>query len=159
MSSLYDELLILNSETDYKTYYINEYCNKENYTHDGLRVKFRPERFEHAFYESKSRKKKDKSIFSWDRATRMNWIKKALNDRSLTIYAGWDSSKKRYDHTRRVCLVTPDGYVIVLRLAGPNTAIFVTAYVIDDPEVEAKIKSSPIIWNPQTEKVDINEKR
>ncbi|MEK6452633.1 hypothetical protein [Caldifermentibacillus hisashii] len=148
MTKLYDELLVLGSEAEYKSYYIREYCNQEIYTHDGIRVKFRPERFEHAFFESKSRKRSDKSIFSWKRAERISWIKKVLTDKELTIYAGWDKKRKKYDHSRRVCLVTPDGYVVVVRYQNPHTAIFVTAFVIDDPIVENRIKSSPVVWTP-----------
>lgn len=155
MNNYYSELLILSSEAEYKNYYIREYCNKELYTHDGLRVKFRPERFEHAFYKSRSRRRKDKSIFSWERAERMNWIKDVLMDKSITIYAGWDSKKKRYDATRRVCLVTSDDYMVILRFTKPGKELqFVTAYLIDDQNVKNKVMGSPIVWNPQIENVD-----
>ncbi|QPA31640.1 hypothetical protein [Thermaerobacillus caldiproteolyticus] len=147
VNTLYSDLLILDSEADYKQYYIEEYCNKDIYTHDGIKVKFPPNQFEHSFFESANRRQKDKSIFSRERAERLSWIKKVLNDPSLQLYAGWDSKKRRYDHTRRVCLVTPDRYVVILRMINPRLASFVTAYVIDNDDNLAKIKASPI-WNP-----------
>jgi hypothetical protein len=153
-SVLYSELLFLKTENEYKNHYIEEYCNKVIHTHDGIEVKFRPEKFSHAFFKNASRKNKDKSIFSMERAQRINWIKKVLQDEELHIYAGWDSSKKKYDHTRRVCLVTNDGYVVVLRMAKPSLGIFVTAYLIDDDEVKRKIESSPIVWTPKVKSID-----
>ncbi|GAB6179936.1 hypothetical protein JCM14036_12550 [Desulfotomaculum defluvii] len=148
---MYAPLIELANEEEYRQYYKEKYCREGVFTHDGLLVRFRPDQFGHAFFVSQDRRISDKSIFSKDRALRIGWIKKALADPSLIMYAGWDSKKKRYDHTRRVCLVTPDSYVIVLRLASDKVAIFVTAYIIDDPVVEDKIKSGPL-WN----KVDKN---
>lgn len=59
------QLLNLTTIEEYKDYFIKKYCNQEIYTHDKLRVKFYPDQFEHAFYESENRKKRDKSIFSY----------------------------------------------------------------------------------------------
>lgn len=143
-TGLYAELIILDTEAEYRDYYKIEYCDKQITTHDGMVVTFRPEDFDHAFFKNASRRRKDKSIFATERAQRMSWIKKVLQDKNLTLYAGWDSKRKRYDHTRRVCLVTDDGYVVVLRIVNATKAVFNTAYLIDDPEVERKIKSSPV---------------
>lgn len=144
MAMMYHTLLKMNNEMDYKNYYINNYCSCEIYTHYGLKVNFKNSDFEHAFYSSKSRRLKDKSLFSRERAERIAWIKKALQDKNLTLYDGWDSTKKRYDPRRRVSLVTPDGYVVVIRLIKPNEGRFVTAYVIDSPRVLSKIQGGPI---------------
>ncbi|KMN54687.1 hypothetical protein KUV96_01910 [Bacillus velezensis] len=146
---LYSELLVLGGgESEYRQIYIDEYCKEPIVSCDGYIVKFPIHQFAHAFFKNKSRRAKDKLLFSEERAWRILWIKKVLQDNSLTYYAGWDSSKKRYDHTRRVTLVTPDGYVVVIRITNNKTkdASFVTAYLIDDPKVEKKIKASPI-WN------------
>lgn len=140
----YGSLTVLATEVEYRQFFNEEYCSKVILTHDGIEVKFRPEHFDHAFFKNASRHARDKSIFSRERAERITWIKQALLDKSLTLYAGWDSRKKRYDHTRRVCLVTPNGYVVVLRITSKSTAVFNTAYLIDDPDVESKIKGSPI---------------
>ncbi|WP_078379174.1 hypothetical protein [Sutcliffiella halmapala] len=144
--SLYSELLILGGESDYRGIYHKEYCNVDIYTHDGFKVSFPPNQFDHAFFKNQSRRKKDKSIFCADRSKRILWIKKVLSDASLTYYAGWDSKKRKYDQDRRVTLITPDNYVVVLRIKSRQamTASFVTAYLIDDPDVERKIKSSPL---------------
>lgn len=144
MAMMYHTLLKMNNETDYKNYYINNYCNCGIYTHYGLRVNFKDSDFEHAFYASQSRREKDKSLFSRERAERIEWIKKALQDKNLTLYDGWDSKKKRYDPRRRVSLVTPDGYVVVIRLTKPNEGRFVTAFVIDNPDVLSKIQGGQI---------------
>lgn len=140
---MYSDLLNLDSQSDYEELYKLNYCQREIRTHDGHLVKFRPEEFNHAFFCNADRRTGDKSIFSTDRAKRIMWIEKVLKDPSLCIYAGWDSKKKRYDHSRRVTLVTSDGYVVVLRV-GKGCLIFVTAYIIDDPKVKTLIMSSPI---------------
>ncbi len=140
---MYSELLNLDSQLDYEELYKLHYCQREIRTHDGYLVKFRPETFNHAFFSNADRRNRDKSLFSIDRAQRILWIEKALNDPNLNVYAGWDSKNKRYDHSRRVTLITSDGYVVVLRV-GNDCFIFVTAYVIDDQKVQTKIQSSPI---------------
>jgi len=144
--SAYRDLLILPSVADYKKVYENEYCNKEIYTHDGVLVKFYPERFEHAFYKSANRKQGDKSLFSLERAQRMLWIREVLLDDSLPVYCGYDKKRKIYDFSRRVSLVTPDDYVVVIMLNNkrPYEASFVTAFLCDSPQVVSKIKNSPL---------------
>jgi hypothetical protein len=140
----YSQFLLLGDESAYRQLYVDEYCNKEIKTHEGIRVMFPRHQFDHAFFKSSSRRAQDKSIFCMERAKRILWIKKALLDPALGLYAGWDSKRKVYDQSRRVCLVTPDSYAIVLRITGNLRSSFVTAYLIDDPSVETKIKSSPV---------------
>lgn len=147
MTNIYEEFLILESVADYKRVYDEEYCQQFIYTHDGICVRFYPETFEHAFYSSEDRKKGDKSIFSNERAKRILWIRKALLDTNLSLYEGWIKAKKQYDSSRRVCLVTPENYVIVIQLNNKNVnrAKFITAYLCDDEVIANKIKSSPHI--------------
>lgn len=57
----------------------------------------------------------------------------------MPLYAGWDSKRKRYNHTRRVYLVTDDGYVVVLRIVNATKAVFNTAYLINNPEGGGKL--------------------
>ncbi|MER3125624.1 hypothetical protein ABQG68_09430 [Bacillus pumilus] len=133
-------------EQVYKKIYIEEYCSQKIISYDGYLINFPLSVFEHAFFKSTSRRSQDKAIFCYERAERILWIKKALQDDNLNYYAGWDSKKKRYDHSRRVTLVTPDNYVVVLRITDKlnKRATFVTAYVIDTPNNVQKIKASPI---------------
>lgn len=65
-------LLKLNSKEEYRNYFIKKYCNNEIYTFSGIKVKFYEDQFEHAFYESANHKKRDKSIFSYERAEKNN---------------------------------------------------------------------------------------
>ena len=141
---MYHNLTILNNENEYRQFYINYYCNTDIITHYGIRVSFKPDQFEHAFFSSKLRHKKDKSIFNTERAKRITWVKKVLEDQNVPIYQGWDSKKKIHDATRRVALVTPDGYVVVIRFITKNHARFVTAYLIDNPSVLKKIQAGPL---------------
>lgn len=141
---MYHNLTILKNQAEYRQFYIDYYCNNEITTHYGVNVSFKPDQFEHAFFSSSSRTTPDKSIFNTDRAKRITWIKKVLQDCEIPVYQGWDSKKKRHDVTRRVALVTPDGYVVVLRLIKPNHARFVTAYLIDDSSVLRKIQAGPL---------------
>jgi hypothetical protein len=142
---MYSELLSYEDISEYEGLYCSHYCEREIKTHDGFTVKFRKEDFAHAFYSNASRRERDKSIFSYSRAHRLLWIEKVLKDEKLVMYAGWDSKRKRYDHSRRVTLITQDGYVVVLR-SNKKGFVFVTAYLIDEPENQKRIEESPI-WN------------
>lgn len=148
--SMYCEFLSLATESEYREYFIENYCNRRIYNHLGILVRFYPDVFDHAFFRSSNRFCKDKAIFCMERAKRMKWIKQALNDDTLYIYEGWDSKKKRYDNTNKVTLVTPDGYVVVLRMVREKQAKFITAYIIDDDDVEDKIKKSPCFFIPSS---------
>ena len=141
---MYYNLTILKNEDEYRQFYLNYYCTAEIKAHYGIKVFFKPDQFEHAFFSSSSRRKQDKSIFNMERAKRITWIKKVLEDPKIPIYQGWDSKRKKYDSNRRVSLVTPDGYVVVIRFITDNHARFVTAYLIDDQAVLRKIQSGPL---------------
>ena len=45
---------------------------------------------------------------------RILWIKQVLQDNNIPIYQG-HNSKTKSDKSRRVSLLTPDGYVVVIR--------------------------------------------
>lgn len=121
-------LLKLKEKDAYKRYYIQEYCNKDIYTFSKIKVKFYEDQFEHAFYESKNHKKRDKSIFSLQRAQRMNWIKYVLKNKYSELYVGWDRDKKRYNENRRVSIISPENYVVIINMINENNAKFITAY-------------------------------
>ena len=137
--------LIFNTPEEYREYFIDKYCNSEIYSYDGMRVRFYPDQFEHAFYESKNYKKRDKSVFSYERAKRMPWIKYALNNEKTEVYIGWDRDKKRYNRDRRVTIITPENYVVVLNIIDNKNAKFITAYIASKTNAE-KIRSAPK-WN------------
>lgn len=153
MNQYYD-FLKLDNEQEYYNYYLQELCSTSIYCFDSLEVRFSPKIFKHAFYERSKRYYKNKDIFSYNRAKRMSWIPLCLQDDSLTPLAGYDKRRKRYDHNRRVTLITPDNFVVVIRLIKANISQFVTCFVVDNRTVERKIKSSPV-WNPQ--KIKIND--
>jgi hypothetical protein len=94
-------------------------------------VRFRKSNFEHCFFES-SRRNGIKDRFSPPRAKRIDWIKATLEDPHSELFEGWDSSKKRYDRTRRAAIVMGN-YVVIIAFTGPGKADFVTAYVADTP--------------------------
>lgn len=135
---------------EYRNHYINEYCNQKIYTHDGIEVVFYEDVFDHAFFKSGNRRVKgDKSVFSTERAQRIHWIKKVLLDSSLTSYVGYDNKRKCYVNSRRVTILTPNNYVVVLNLRTSGKAKFITAYFCDDEdETINKIKGGPIIYQP-----------
>ena len=126
----------------YRLHYKSKYSQSVIYTFDGIRVYFPQQQFDDAFFESANRKKKDKSVFSWQRAERIDWIGAALVDRFAELYAGWDRNKKRIDNRRRIALVYGD-YVVVLQIyAKKKSATFITAYIADSNTV-AMIRKSP----------------
>jgi hypothetical protein len=140
------ELLKLASVAIYQGYFNATYCLKPLVTHDGLSVRFRKSNFNHCAYES-SQRDGNKDTFSPQRAERLGWIRDALQDTNLTLYAGWDKKKRRYDHEKRVTIMVED-FVVVIRLKSAREADFVTCYVADDPETKRKILSSPRWINP-----------
>lgn len=97
-------------------HYETNYCGATIHTFDGLRVYFPKQQFDDAFFESASRRKRDKSIFSMERAKRIDWIKAALQETTAELYVGWDRDKKCYSRRRRVCVVYGN-CVVVLYMA------------------------------------------
>ena len=144
---MYSEFLNLDTEDNYRQHYYANYCSHPITTHYGVTVSFDRATCDHAFYGRTNRRQEFKDRFDLDRAKRINWIKKVLEDSQISIFQGWDSRKKCYDSMRRVSLVTSDGYVVVIRFTNRerNLAKFVTAYVVDDINVLNKIKNSPRI--------------
>ena len=116
----------------YKKIYKKYYCEQPIITFDGISVRFYVDNFEHAFYESRNRRKKDKSKFSYNRANRIYWIKWVLQNKDAKLYLGYNSKIKRYDKSRRVALCV-DNYVVIIGLNknDDNKAKFITAYVAD----------------------------
>lgn len=140
---MYREVITLESIGEYRNYFKDNYCTNGVITHQGILVKFYEDMFDHAFYERKNRKDKNKTIFSIKRSQRISWIKEVLQDPTINIYQGWDSKRRCYDSKSKVSLVTSDGYVVVIRMIKQETAKFVTAYCIDENDVQKKIVSSP----------------
>lgn len=137
---MYAPFIEFDTEREYRIYYEFAFCKSSIITHDGIEVIFDKSQFDHAFFKSKNRRLRDKSQFDFERAKRMDWIRKGLQDNSLPLYAGYDNSKKRVDYTRRVTLVIDDIYVVIIRLLpGLKRAKFVTAWLIDDPSLIPKI--------------------
>ena len=149
----YPPLLQLESKEEYQTQWEIHYCQQPIFTFDEIRVRFRKEDFAHAFYES-VRAKASKDVFSTKRAQRLLWIKVALQDSTSERFVGWDNTKKRYDHSRRVTIVMGN-YVVVIALLSKkiNEAQFITAYVGDSfrrngrPSTIDLIRSGPL-WEP-----------
>lgn len=145
---MYSKLTHLQGESEYKKLFLEEYCQDDIKTCHDIVVKFYSKHFEHAFFTSSDRKSKKKDIFDINRAQRILWIKKVLKDENIPIYQGHNTQTKKSDKNRRVSLLTPDGYVVVIRMTGMKKAEFLTAFVINDSSVIGKIKSNPLIYDP-----------
>lgn len=143
------KLLKLKNIEEYKSYFKLQYCNKEIYTLSGIKVKFYEDQFEHAFFKSENYKKRDKSIFAYERAERMDWIKKVLQNEKTELYVGWDRDEKEYNYRRKVCIIMPENYVIILNMIKENKAKFITAYVASKTNAK-KIRSAPKWENKKT---------
>lgn len=143
------EFLKLASEAIYQGYFNATYCLKPLPTHDGIQVRFNRSNFKHCTYESSKRDGK-KDVFSPQRAERLGWIKAALANPDLTLYAGWIKERQCYDHKSRVTMMVDD-FIVVIRLKSSTEADFVTSYVADSPKTKSKILSSPIWKNPYSE--------
>lgn len=138
------DLVYLPTAQEYKKYFINKYCKNEIITFDGIKVKFYEDQFEHAFYESSNKIKKNKDIFSKERATRIDWIEYVLKNPNSELFLGWDRDKKIYNKERRVAIISPQDYVVIIRMNCNGTAKFITAYYADNSANE--IRNMPK-WN------------
>lgn len=136
--------VVLSSPDEYKKYYIEKYCKKDLKTFDGIKVKFYEDQFEHAFYESSNKLKRNKDIFSRERALRMDWIEYVLKNPKAELHLGWDRDKKKYNKERRVAIISPEDYVVIIRINDDNTAKFITAYYANNSAI--KIRTAPL-WS------------
>ena len=127
------------SEADMRKMWSDEYCLAEIETFDSIMVKCYTDMFDHIFYESFNRIKKDKSILSLNRLEKMLWIKDVLQDRNAILKKGWNSKDKEYYKDRRVAIVKGI-YVVINRFTWKLKAKLVTAYEKEDIE---NILSSP----------------
>jgi hypothetical protein len=128
-------LLSYGTVAEYKRHYASRYQRREVHTFDGIRVYFKPQKFNHAFYENAGRKPGPKVAFSQERAQRMDWIQATLEHPDADIYVGWNKDQKQYEDDRRVSVVFGD-FVVVIELSLNNKnelkGNFVTCYVADN---------------------------
>lgn len=137
------QLTHLPDQDAYRDLYLQTYCNPKSsiLTFDGIQVKFFPDRFDHAFFESVNRQSADKAKFSTIRAERILWIKDTLEDPTADIRVGWDKKYKSFDKSYRVAVVKHD-YVVIIWIKDASNAKFITAYVADNSI--GKILGSPV---------------
>jgi hypothetical protein len=121
------------SEVELREVWRKEYCEQDIITFDNVQVKFYEDMFDHAFFESADRVKKDKSILSLNRLQKIHWIKETLQDKDAILKKGWDAKSKTYFKDRRVAIVKGN-YVVIIRFTGLLKAKFVTAYEKEDME-------------------------
>ena len=57
---------------------------------------------------------------------------------------GSNRDKKRYNKDRRVAIISPEDYVVIIRINSNNTAKFITAYYADNSASE--IRNMPL-WS------------
>jgi len=117
------------SVDEYRSLFDETYCMAPITTFDGIEVKFYPNMFEHAFYESYDNMKKDKSLFSYNRAEKIMWIKETLEDPTAILKQGYLKKTKSYTDSRRVAIVKND-YVVIIRFYDISfkKAKFITAF-------------------------------
>ncbi len=134
------------SEIELRKIWLEEYCQNEIITFDGVKVKFYEDMFDHIFYESKDRIEKDKSILSLNRLEKIFWIKEVLKDENAILKKGWNNKSKIFFEDRRVAIVKGN-YIVIIRFVGLLKAKLVTAY--------EKNEIDNILENPDFEKSEI----
>lgn len=132
-----------NSVDECRDYFEKKYCKEDLLTFDNILVRFYPEKFNDAFFESSNKQKRDKSVFSTKRAERIDWIEYVLKNPQAELYCGWDRDKKRINRDRRVAIISPEDYVVIVNMLSNKTARFITAYLADSPYTAKKIRQSP----------------
>ncbi|MCY4006119.1 MAG: hypothetical protein OXE84_04725 [Rhodobacteraceae bacterium] len=136
-------LLSLADETQYRQYFLNNFVHDNVTTHHGIRVHFKTNDFDHAFYES-SQRDRVKDRFSQDRSQRMKWINFTLSDSNADWFQGWIKLRRCYDVTRSVAVAYGDFVVVTEFRAnrdGEWVAKSVICYVADNRIT--KIRQSP----------------
>lgn len=118
-------------EAELRAIWEEEYCKVPITTFDNVVVRCYADQFDHLFYESSSRRVKDKAILSYNRLEKIYWIKEALLDASAVLKKGWDSDRKEYFKDRRLAIVKGN-YVVVIRFTGKLKAKIITAYEKED---------------------------
>lgn len=126
-----------------RKYFEEKYCKEDLITFDNIAVRFYPEKFDDAFFESKNKKERDKSIFSIKRAERIDWIEYVLKSEEAELYVGWNRDKKTYRKDRRIAIISPENYVVIITLLKDNNAKFITAYLADSPNTAKLIRKNP----------------
>lgn len=127
-------LLKLPDQSAYRAHYERTLCRGGIVTHDRIPVFFQREEFDHAFFESSTRRGEN-DVFSLVRAERMDWIAAALADPGAQRFQGWLKRERRHDPTRRVTVVMGDFVVIIAlskRRDGLLKAKFITCYRADN---------------------------
>lgn len=124
------ELVFYNSDEEYRQHYKRIYCRGKIITQDNIRVYFKPDRFNHAFYVPQKRKGM-KTQFSHERAQRIDWIKATLEAPDSSLLFGWNNTTKETDWNRRVS-VRYDDYIVVIELSRSKAGVikgnFITAF-------------------------------
>ena len=75
-----------------------------------------------------------------------DWIEYVLTNPYAEIHVGWDRENKTYSKDRRVAIITPENYVVIIRLNNNGTAKYITSYLADTPRSAREILNSPM-WN------------
>jgi len=130
------------TEAELREIWSETYCEKVIVTFDKIVVKFYSEMFDHCFFESDDRLKKDKSLLSFNRLEKIYWIKEALEDPDAILKQGWISKLKSYDNNRRVTIVKGN-YIVVIQIYADKKARFITAYEVNDNKNLELILNSP----------------
>ena len=137
-------LLTLADEAAYRAHFEREYCLGTIFTHDGIRVYFNKNKFDHAFFEKDFARGTKSHNLSIVRAERMDWIKTTLENPDSDCFQGWNKTTRSYEETRRVQVVY-ESFVVVIQVSlkqdGSLKANFITCYQADNSIT--KIRQSP----------------
>ena len=125
----YPPLLKLTEMKEYLLHYKANYSKVEVRTWDNIIVRFPGAAFYHLCYEDNDRDG-SKDTFSWMRSERLDWIKKALQDDTATLFQGWNNKIKQYlDPTRRVVITYWDYIVVIKLVISTDKAEIITHFV------------------------------
>lgn len=138
----YPPLVKHTTETQYREHFSQKYCVGPIFMYDGIPVRFYKKDFDHAFYESSSAIQSNKSLFSFKRAEKIDWIEATLLDKNASLHYGWDNKKRKANLTRRVA-ITNGNYIVVIQIMKSSNARFITAFPTQNYRTVLKISSNP----------------
>ncbi len=108
MAKNLSNLILYQTEEEYKRIYIDEFVKKEVTTHDGIIVEFKHNHFDHIFY----RNKKVAPIFDKPMAQRMMQLKDILqcNVTDIEVYENFNDKSCRNERSyvyvyKKICII------------------------------------------------------
>lgn len=134
--------------SEYKSIYTPQGYRGTLTAYDGSEVVFFEDRFEHAFFTTSDRYRREfaKDLLARDRVARVRWIGPILKGEVSNTQC-WESLRSPGDdRTQRLCVASVELFVIWLEARSDGAWRFSTAYLARGPQVRNYAFGKKIVW-------------